>query len=220
HFAPGSARSLTGKMGTRPEPALQARYEEAMHEYQKQTALSAVLCCLGIWEEVSKQESEAAFHDLSIAIASGPVSVGNFGSTDQIGFTVLGPTVDRAARLEPASVQCGCRMLIDQATYDLVKKASELRFRLVPYISVSGTSEPIATYEPFKVEAVSEKFLEAFHEGVFAMQREALEEAVVHFKLADQLRDGGDTVSLMWIEACQTAMREGSKIGIKLIEKS
>lgn len=206
-------------MAKEEEPSLQARYEEAMLEYQKQAALSSVLCCLAIWEEVSHQEGEEVFHDLSIGIASGPVSFGNFGSTDQIGFTVLGPTVDRAARLEPASTQYGCRILIDRETYDLVKKAPELQFRLVPYIAAAGGAEPLATYEPFFKDTVSQEFLAAFHEGVFAMQREALAEAVKHFEQAHQLRDGGDATSRMWLAACKSAIREGRQIGIKGIDK-
>lgn len=190
-----------------------------MLDYQKQAALSSVLYCLAIWDDVSRQEGETVFHDVSIGIASGPVSFGNFGSTDQIGFTVLGPTVDRATRLEPASAQCGCRMLLDQETYDLVKQAPELRFRLVPHIAVDGVPEPLTTFEPFKKETVSQDFLDAFHEGVFAMQSEKLAEAVNHFEHAHQLRDGGDATSLMWIEACKTAIREGRQMGIKVIEK-
>ena len=89
----------------------------------------------------------------------------------------------------------------------------------MPFISVSGTPEPLATFEPFKVETVGQDFLDEFHEGVFAMQREALDEAIKHFEQAHQLRDGGDAVSLQWIEACQTAIREGNQIGVKMIDK-
>ncbi|MDH3602773.1 MAG: adenylate/guanylate cyclase domain-containing protein, partial [Candidatus Tectomicrobia bacterium] len=201
------------------DPSLEARHDEAMQEYKKQAATSAVLCCLAIWEEVAHQESEDAFHDLSIGIASGSVSVGNFGSTDQIGFTVLGPTVDRAARLEPASAQCGCKLLIDLQTYELVKDAADLRFRLLPRIPVAGDSTPLATYEPFKGDTVSQDFLEAFHEGVFAAQRDELEKAITHFEQAQQLRDGGDAPSRLWIEACQAALQEGRKIEVKTIAK-
>ncbi len=202
------------------DPSIEARYEEAMHMYKKQAATSAVLCCLAIWEEVTQQEDEDAFQELAIGIASGPVFVGNSGSTHQIGFTVLGPTVDRAARLEPASAQCGCVLLIDLETYDLVKDATDLRFRLLPRLAVQGVSEPLAAYEPFKHETVNDAFIEAFHEGVFAIQRQELDKAIRHFEQAHQLRDGeGDAASLLWIEKCKTAIEAGRKIEIKVIEK-
>lgn len=180
--------------------------------------MSGVMCCLDIWEAVSQQDGEDAFQELSIGIASGLISVGNYGSTDQIGFTVLGPTVDRAARLEPASAQWGCKLLIDSTTYDLVKETTELQFRMLPPVVVPGVPEPIVAYEPFKSGAVSQEFIEAFHEGVFAMQRHDLDQAITYFERAHQCRDEGDTPSLRWLEACQSARREGRSLEMKAID--
>ena len=66
---------------------------------------------------------------------------------------------------------------------------------------------------------VNDTFLEAFHEGVFAVQRNELEKAITHFERAQQLRDGGDAPSRLWIEDCQAALQEGRKIEVKAIEK-
>ncbi|PON16879.1 hypothetical protein C2W62_16075 [Candidatus Entotheonella serta] len=117
------------------------------------------MCCLDIWEIVAQQSSEDTFHNLSIGIGSGPVSVGNFGSTDQIGFTVLGSPVDRAARLEPASIEYGCKLLIDLETYNLVKEVPELQFRMLPPITLPGLAQPVTTYEPFREDSVSAALL-------------------------------------------------------------
>ncbi len=190
-------------------PSLEARHDEAMQMYQQQTATSAVLCCLDIYEEVAQQSGDDAFHELSIGIGSGPVSVGNFGSTDQIGFTVLGPTVDHAARLEPASAQYGCRLLIDLENYNLVKEVPDFHFRMLPLITIAGEPKPVAAYEAFKQGSVSPEFLDAFHEGVFAIQRQELQSAIRHFERAQQSRDGGDPASEWWVAECQAAIREG-----------
>lgn len=188
-------------------PSLEARHHEAIQMYKVQAAQSAVLCCLDIWEDVAKQLGENDTLELSIGVASGSVSIGNFGSTQQIGFTVLGPTVDRAACLEPVATKYGCRLLIDLATYELIKESTDLQFRMLPHIAIENGAAPIATYEPFKRGRVRQDFLDAFHEGVFAMQHNQLGKAIECFKAADALRDGGDAASLQWADACESILR-------------
>ncbi len=192
----------------RDNPSLQTRLREAVQMYKVQAAKSAVLCCLDIWEEVAKETERNGAFGLSIGVASGSVSIGNFGSTQQIGFTVLGPTVDRAARLEPVATKYGCRLLIDLETYELIKESTDLKFRMLPHIAIENGAAPIATYEPFKRDRVQQEFLDAFHEGVFAMQNYQLDKAIEYFKTADALRDGGDAASLQWAEACETVLQK------------
>ena len=199
-------------------PDLEAQHEEAMQRYKREVAKTVVLCGLEVWEAVSQQVGDDAFNALSIGMASGSVFVGNFGSTDQIGFSVLGPTVDRAAWLEPAAAQCDATLLIDLETYELVKETTDLQFRMLPYLAVTGVSEPLMTYEPFKAGMVSQPFLDAFHEGVFAVERQDLESAIASFERADQLREGGDTASLKWKAECEAALRDGRQLEIKTIE--
>jgi len=192
----------------RETPSLEARHQEAVDLYKMQVAKSAVLCCLDICDDILKHRGADVFSELSIGVASGTVSIGNFGSTQQIGFTILGPTVDRASGLEPIAAQYGCRLLIDLETYKLIKESTALQFRMLPYIAIENGAAPIATYEPFKRENVEQGFLDAFHEGVFAMQHNQLEKAIQCFKTADTLRDGGDAASLVWAEACETVWRQ------------
>ena len=192
----------------RDTPSLEARHQEAVKRYKMQAAKAAVLCCLDICDDLAKQTGTHVFRELSIGVASGPVSIGNFGSTQQIGFTVIGPTVDRAASLDPMAAQYGCRLLIDLETYELIKESTELQFRMLPYIAINSGAAPIATYEPFKRETVDQAFFDAFHEGVFAMQHNQLEKAIQCFKTANTLRDGGDVASLLWVEACETVLRD------------
>ena len=207
------------KAALEKDSTLHATHQQVTREYRKRVAKSAVSCCLRISKEVKEIDDPEAFNDLKIGIGSGPVLVGNFGSTDQIGFTVLGPTVNRSARLEPASAQSGCNILIDQNTYDLLKDDNDLRFRRVPPIAVKGISEAIVTYEPFLADSITEAFLKQFENGVVALEEGNNQEAITLFRQADTLRPGGDAAAKLWSKECELAMRDGRIVGVKEMGK-
>ena len=194
-------------------------HQKLIGEYRKRVAKSAVSCCLRIWQEVEKIDEPGAFNELKIGIGSGKVLIGNFGATNQIAYTVLGPTVNRAARLEPASAKVGCHILIDEDTHDLLKDDEDFRFRRIPLISVSGISQAMVTYEPFFANQVSDTFLENFNNGVEALEEEKIEAAMAFFNKANQLRFGGDAASRIWLNACTKAFNDGLPMGVKSIKK-
>ncbi|MCP4125326.1 MAG: hypothetical protein GY751_26635 [Bacteroidetes bacterium] len=207
------------KTALEKDSKLQSSHRQLMEKYRQQVARSAVICCLKISQEVEKTDDPEAFQKLKIGIGSGPVLVGNFGSTDQIGFTILGPTVNRSARLEPASAQCGCNILIDQNTYDLLKDYDDLRFRRVPLIKLTGLSESAVTYEPFLANSVTKAFLEQFEMGVKALEQGNNQEAIACFSQADALRPRGDTASKLWSKECEKALLNGDLVGVKSMNK-
>jgi len=201
------------------DPELSSKHEQLKSEYRKRVAKSAISCCLKIWEEVEKIDDPDAFNELKIGIGSGQVLIGNFGATNQIAYTVLGPTVNRAARLEPASAQVGCHILIDNNTYELLKDYEDLRFRRLPLIALRGISNSMATYEPFFANQVPDEFLVTFEKGVVALEAGNNELAMVHFSKADQLRPGGDIASQIWLETCKKAFNDGEAVGVKSMRK-
>lgn len=200
-------------------PGLQNTHRQLMQEYRRRVARSAVDCCLKISRQVAAIDDPGAFHELKIGLGSGPVLVGNFGSTEQIGFTVLGPTVNRAARLEPASAQCGCKVLIDHYTQLLLKDDEAFSFRRLPRITVKGMAGGIVTYEPFFAPDVPESFLEEFERGVAALEEGNTEQAIACFREADTLRPGGDAAAKLWLKECEKALWEGRPVGVKSVSK-
>lgn len=195
------------------DPSLAVTHQALIAEYRKQVAKSALSCCLRIWQEVAKIDEPGAFNELKIGIGSGKVLIGNFGATNQIAYTVLGTTVNRAARLEPASAKVGCHVLIDENTYDLLKEEAIFRFRRVPAIAIRGISDAMVTYEPFFADQVSDTFLMTFEKGVVAMETGKIEAAMAFFHKANQLRDGGDAAAQIWLTTCTTLFKE--RQGIK-----
>ena len=201
------------------DPDLATTHQQLITEYRRRVAKSAVSCCLRIWQEVEKIEDPDAFNELKIGIGSGQVLIGNFGATNQIAYTVLGPTVNRAARLEPASAQVGCHILVDGNTYNLLKEDIGFRFRRIPSIALRGISNSMVTYEPFFANQVPDSFLAEFEKGVVAMEAGRNEAAMAFFHKADQLRPAGDAAAKIWLQACKTAFNEGQAVGVKPMKK-
>jgi class 3 adenylate cyclase len=200
-------------------PGLDERYETRVLAYKRAVARSAAMCCLTIWDEVSNQDAAEAFTELKIGIASGPVMVGNFGATRQVGFTVLGPTVNRAARLEPASAQCGCKILVDQDTFALLGDDPELVFRELPVISVKGVDADLRVYEPLRKDGVSSQALNAFRLAAEAILADRLADAIERLREADRLWEGGDHASQLWAKECEKAVREGYSLKFRKMSK-
>ncbi len=82
---------------------------------------------------------------MRIGINSGPVVTGNMGSKTRMNYTMMGDTVNLAARLESAAKQYGVYIMISNFTYDMVKDFFEVR--QLDTITVVGKSGPIVVYE-------------------------------------------------------------------------
>lgn len=99
---------------------------------------------------------EKAIEDQLIAIANGPVKsrmginsgpmiVGNMGSTYRFDYTVLGDSVNFASRLESANKMYGTRILLSGTTANLVR--DEFIVRKVDLLRVKGKLKPMEIYE-------------------------------------------------------------------------
>jgi adenylate cyclase len=91
-----------------------------------------------------KWEAEGKFPiRIRVGINTGPVVVGNMGSTRRLSYTVLGADVNLAQRLEASAPVEG--IMISHRTYELLN--GQVPTRPLEPIKVKGLDEPIRVWE-------------------------------------------------------------------------
>ncbi len=122
---------------------------------QKNHAELAVRCALAQLEALKGlqekwQKSGKNIFEISIGINTGPVVVGNMGSSNHLNYTVMGDPVNLAARLQMITREYDqpdkpCRLIISQYTYAAVKDF--FKFRPLGEVLLKGKSIRTAIYE-------------------------------------------------------------------------
>ncbi len=83
---------------------------------------------------------------IGIGISYGDAFVGNLGHSNRMEFAVMGDVVNLGSRLEGATKQYGCGILVSEEVYQMCR--SEIRFREIDLIRVKGKTKGVRIYEP------------------------------------------------------------------------
>ena len=126
-----------------------------------------------------------------IGINTGKMVTGNMGSTMRMNYTMMGDTVNLAARLESSAKQYGIYIQVANETYSACK--DKFTWRDLDYVRVMGKTEPAQVYELIAVtgqETEQDKtILKAYHEALELYRNQDWDKAKDAFKAADELED-------------------------------
>lgn len=130
-------------------------------------ALAACSACIEMQRRLAtlrkkwQQEKQLVIR-MRIGLCSGPAVVGNMGSKKRFDYTMMGDTVNTAARLEGVNKQYGTYVMISETTYEQVKE--EITARELDAVNVVGKTVPVKIYELIgHAGQVPESVLQALH---------------------------------------------------------
>jgi class 3 adenylate cyclase len=140
--------------------------------------------------------------------------IGAFGTSARLTYTILGDGVNLAARLEPASWQCGTQNLFCETTHRLCNSHADLTWRRWGRIRVAGKSEPVAVFEAFDTADLGDpRFINTYHRALEAFEHNDFEPARELFLLAEQQRARGDRPARYFARWCDQLLLVGPPVG-------
>jgi adenylate cyclase len=176
---------------------------------QPDHARMACLTGLEMMEELKKLNLELEQEgipklNMGIGLNTGPMSVGNMGSSRRFDYTVMGDSVNLGSRLEGLNKEYGTNLIVSEST--LAMAGEDMRARFLDLVAVKGKKEPAAVYELIsvdgKLDPEREAALAAYEQGVERYKMGDYAGALPHFEEALRL-NGHDGASAVYVERCR-----------------
>jgi adenylate cyclase len=134
-------------------------------------ALEIQMYCKALnWARAATGERQM---QVGVGLNCGPVVMGNMGSEEQMNYTVIGDTINLAARLCSAA-QSG-QVVISKAVADVLGKEAKLK-KLEP-VMVKGKEKPIDIFEVLEMNGASRRYMRRAIDFEAVYRLEGLEEA-------------------------------------------
>jgi adenylate cyclase len=132
---------------------------------------------------------------IGIGISSGEVVAGNIGSQKRMDYTVIGDGVNLSARLESATKEYGCDIILSEYTYNLCR--DRIWVRELDRIRVKGKNQAVSIYEligetDVPLNDITKRFLDLYAAGRQAYLNRDFQKALSYFDQAYPLKPSTD----------------------------
>lgn len=143
---------------------------------------------------------------IGMGINSDSVISGNIGCSKRMEFTAIGDGVNLGARLESASKQYGCDIVMSESTYRPC--ADRVWARELDWIRVKGKNQPVSVYElvglqPEPIADQKKWVIDLYHEGRVHYLGRKFTSAMTSFGRILEEIDNHDKPSVMHLQRCQ-----------------
>lgn len=141
---------------------------------------------------------------IRIGLNTGYAKVGFMGTDDLASYTMMGDTVNVAARLESAGKDYGVNILISEDTKREVKK--ELFTRELDMVQVKGKNKPVKIFELINYHSqVPKSIIEAtklYERALKLYKKKKWDEAIETFETSIQTKRTNDKAAELLIDRC------------------
>jgi adenylate cyclase len=141
---------------------------------------------------------------MRIGLSTGSAVVGNMGSKNRMDYTMMGDTVNTAARLEGVNKVYETYTMISDSTFIPAKQG--IFVRELDAVNVVGKAEPVVIYEllgyPGEIDGEIRSVVERYTLGLRAYRNQIWDEAISHFSSALSL-DSTDGPSQVMLDRCK-----------------
>lgn len=144
-----------------------------------------------------------------VGVNTGSMIVGNLGTNRRLNYTVMGPAVNLAARLEGVNKQYGTAICVSESTHRQLPEG--FLFRRMDRVRVQGIDDPVRLYELIgfaqESSAPLREALELFDRGLAAFERQEWQEALNRFETVLRIYPD-DGPAQLFIQRCRHFLQE------------
>ncbi|HEY9628944.1 MAG TPA: GAF domain-containing protein [Coleofasciculaceae cyanobacterium] len=153
---------------------------------------------LADFNEERQQTSQPQIR-IGIGLSSGAVVSGNIGSQKRMDYTVIGDGVDISSRLEGATKEYGCDIILSEFTYELCR--DKVWVRELDRIRAKGKTKPVRIYELIgdrttPLSLATQDFLDLYQAGRDAYAARDFQRSIRHFQQAQRFRPADKAIAV------------------------